>query len=126
MKLNVVCSIALLAGYVLIMESSFADSRENCSQRRVGISRQLEQAEAADNVYRVAGLQQALANVERYCREPSADEDRSINIQKAEAEVRRRQNHLKAARQYGDVKVIKKHEARLARAEAKLRSVLNE
>ncbi|MGN4047497.1 DUF1090 domain-containing protein [Pseudomonas sp. SM4] len=126
MKLNVVCSIALLAGCVLIMESSFADSRENCSQRRVGISRQLEQAEAADNVYRVAGLQQALANVERYCREPSADEDRSINIQKAEAEVRRRQNHLKAARQYGDVKVIKKHEARLARAEAKLRSVLNE
>ncbi len=126
MKLNVVCSIALLAGCVLIMKNSFADSRDNCSQRRAGISRQLEQAEAADNVYRVAGLQQALANVERYCREPSADEDRSINIQKAEAEVRRRQNHLKAARQYGDVKVIKKHEARLARAEAKLRSVLNE
>jgi hypothetical protein len=126
MKLNVVCSIALLAGCVLIMENSFADSRENCSQRRDGISRQLEQAEAADNVYRVAGLQQALANVERYCRETSADEDRSINIQKAEAEVRRRQNHLKAARQYGDVKVIKKHEARLARAEAKLRNVLNE
>jgi hypothetical protein len=126
MKLNVVCSIALLTGCFSITESSFADSRENCSQRRAGISRQLEQAKAADNVYRVAGLQQALANVERYCREPSADDDRSRSIQKAEAEVRRRQNHLKAARQYGDVKVIKKHEARLARAEARLRSVLNE
>ena len=49
-----------------------------------------------------------------------------VEIEKAEAEVRRRQNYLKAARQYGDVKVIRKQEARLKRAQTKLQKLLDE
>jgi hypothetical protein len=109
-----------------MIDRSFADSRESCAQRRAELLRQIDLAEATDNVYRKTGLEQALANVERYCLEPSAEDDHERAIQKAEAEVRRRQNHLKAARQYGDVKVIKKHEAKLERAEAKLKRLVNE
>jgi hypothetical protein len=113
-------------GSVLIIDSSWAGARESCAQRRAELVLQIERAEAADNVYRQSGLEQALANVERYCQEPSAQDDRSSAIQKAEAEVRRRQNHLKAARQYGDVKVIKKQEARLERAQTKLQRLMDE
>lgn len=126
MKLGIFCSLTLTVSCFLFAECSFADSRQSCAERRIELVRQIERAEAADNVYRKAGLEQALANVERYCREPSAEDDHERAIQKAEAEVRRRQNHLKAARQYGDVKVVKKHEARLERAESRLQRLLNE
>ncbi|WRH93419.1 DUF1090 domain-containing protein [Pseudomonas fluorescens] len=120
------CNLALLIGSVLIIDSSWAGARESCAQRRAELVFQIERADKADNVYRKSGLEQALANVERYCREPSAQDDRSITIEKAEAEVRRRQNYLKAARQYGDVKVIKKQEARLERAQTKLQKLMDE
>lgn len=126
MKLSIFCSLMLAVSCFLIVERSFADSRQSCADRRIELVRQIERADAADNVYRKAGLEQALANVERYCRESSAKDDHERAIQKAEAEVRRRQNHLKAARQYGDVKVIKKHEARLERAEAKLQALVDD
>lgn len=126
MKLSHFCSLSLAVSGVFIIENSFADSRQSCAERRAELIRQIDRAEAADNVYRQAGLEQALANVERYCREPAAEDDHSRAIRKAEAEVRRRQNHLKAARQYGDVKVIKKHEARLERAEEKLQRLVDE
>jgi hypothetical protein len=100
--------LSLLMGSVLIIDSSWAGARESCAQRRAELVLQIERAEAADNVYRKSGLEQALANVERYCQETSAQDDRSSAIQKAAAEVRRRQNYLDAARQYGDMKVIKK------------------
>lgn len=118
--------MALLIGCVLIIDSSRGDSRESCAQRRAELVFQIERADKADNVYRKSGLEQALANVERNCREPSAQDDRSSAIEKAEAEVRRRQNYLKAARQYGDVKVIKKQEARLERAQTKLQRLMDE
>jgi hypothetical protein len=115
-----------LVGGVFIIDSSWAGARESCAQRRAELVFQIERADRADNVYRKSGLEQALANVERYCREPSAQDDRLSAIQKAEAEVRRRQNYLKAARQYGDVKVIKKQEARLERAQTKLQRLMDE
>lgn len=126
MKPSLFCSLSLAVSCVLIIDRSFADARQSCAPRRAELVRQIERANAADNVYRKAGLEQALANVERYCREPSVEDDHEKAIQKAEAEIRRRQNHLKAARQYGDVKVIKKQEARLERAEAKLQRLVNE
>jgi uncharacterized membrane protein YccC len=113
-------------GSVLIIDSSWAGARESCAQRRAELVLQIERAEAADNVYRMSGLEQALANVERYCQETSAQDDRSSAIQKAAAEVRRRQNYLDAARQYGDMKVIKKQEARLERAQTKLQKLMDE
>lgn len=126
MKLSLLWSLTLAVSAVLIVDRSFADSRQSCAERRGELIRQIERADAADNIYRKAGLEQALANVERYCREPSLEDEHERAIQKAEAEVRRRQNHLKAARQYGDVKVIQKHEARLERAEAKLQRLMDE
>ncbi|WP_322846080.1 DUF1090 family protein [Pseudomonas sp. B33.4] len=110
----------------MIIDSSWAGAGESCAQRRAELVLQIEHAEAADNVYRQSGLEQALANVERYCQEPSAQDDRSSAIQKAAAEVRRRQNYLDAARQYGDVKVIKKQEARFERAQTKLQKLMDE
>jgi len=119
-------NLSLLVGGVFIIDSSWAGARESCAQRRAELVFQIERADRADNVYRKSGLEQAIANVERYCREPSAQDDRLSAIQKAEAEVRRRQNYLKAARQYGDVKVIKKQEARLERAQTKLQKLMDE
>ncbi|WP_456024619.1 DUF1090 family protein [Pseudomonas protegens] len=110
----------------MIFDSSWASARESCAQRRAELVLQIERAEAADNVYRKSGLEQALANVERYCQEPSAQDDRSSAVQKAAAEVRRRQNYLDAARQYGDVKVIKKQQTRLERAQTKLQKLMDE
>jgi hypothetical protein len=126
MKFSLFWSLTLAVSAVFIIDRSFADSRQSCAERRGELIRQIERADAADNIYRKAGLEQALANVERYCREPSLEDEHERAIQKAEAEVRRRQNHLKAARQYGDVKVIQKHEARLERAEAKLQRLMDE
>lgn len=126
MKFSLLWSLTLAVSAGLIVDRSFADSRQSCAERRGELIRQIERADAADNIYRKAGLEQALANVERYCREPSLEDEHERAIQKAEAEVRRRQNHLKAARQYGDVKVIQKHEARLERAEAKLQRLMDE
>lgn len=126
MKFSLFWSLILAVSAVFIIDRSFADSRQSCAERRGELIRQIERADAADNIYRKAGLEQALANVERYCREPSLEDEHERAIQKAEAEVRRRQNHLKAARQYGDVKVIQKHEARLERAEAKLQRLMDE
>jgi len=119
-------SLFLLVGGVFIIDNSWAGARESCAQRRAELVFQIERADKADNVYRKSGLEQALANVERYCREPSVQDDRSNTIEKAEAEVRRRQNYLKAARQYGDVKVIRKQEARLERAQTKLQKLMDE
>jgi hypothetical protein len=119
-------NLSLLVGGVLIIDSSWAVARESCAQRHAELVFQIERADKSDNVYRKSGLEQALANVERYCREPSAQDDRSSAIEKTEAEVRRRQNYLKAARQYGDVKVIKKQEARLERAQTKLQRLMDE
>lgn len=118
--------LSLLMGSVLIIDGSWAGARESCAQRRAELVLQIERAEAADNVYRTSGLKQALANVERYCQEPSAQDDRSSALQKAAAEVRRRQSYLQAARRYGDVKVIKKQEARLERAQTKLQKLMDE
>jgi hypothetical protein len=126
MKFSLFWSLILAVSAVFIIDRSFADSRQSCAERREELIRQIERADAADNIYRKAGLEQALANVERYCREPSLEDEHERAIQKAEAEVRRRQNHLKAARQYGDVKVIQKQEARLERAEAKLQRLMDE
>ncbi len=126
MRSTLLWNLSLLVGGVLIIDSSCAGARESCAQRRAELVFQIERADEADNVYRKSGLEQALANVERYCREPSAQDDRSSAIEKAEAEVRRRQNYLKAARQYGDVKVIKKQEARLERAQTKLQELMDE
>ncbi len=126
MKFSLFWSLTLAVSAVFIIDRSFADSRQSCAERRGELIRQIERADAADNIYRKAGLEQALANVERYCREPSLEDEHERAIQKAEAEVRRRQNHLKAARQYGDVKVIQKQEARLERAEAKLQRLMDE
>lgn len=126
MRSTLLWNLSLLVGGVLIIDSSWGGARENCAQRRAELVFQIERADKADNVYRKSGLEQALANVERYCREPSAQDDRSSAIEKAEAEVRRRQNYLKAARQYGDVKVIKKQEARLERAQTKLQKLMDE
>ncbi|QAX83657.1 DUF1090 domain-containing protein [Pseudomonas sp. DTU12.3] len=126
MRSALLLSICLSVSCVLIVDSSLAGGPENCAERRLEILRQIDRADAANNAYRQMGLEQALANVERYCREPAVDEEQKGAIKQAEAEVRRRQNHLKAARQYGDVKVIKKHEARLERAEARLLRLTNE
>ncbi|EJM07783.1 Protein of unknown function (DUF1090) [Pseudomonas sp. GM24] len=126
MRSSLLWNLSLLIGSVLIIDSSRADSRESCAQRRAELVLQIERADKADNIYRKSGLERALANVERYCQEPSAQDDRSSSIQKAEAEVRRRQNYLEAARQYGDVKVIKNQEARLERAQTKLQKLMDE
>ena len=126
MRSALLWNLSLLVGGVLIIDSSWAVARESCAQRHAELVFQIERADKSDNVYRKSGLEQALANVERYCREPSAQDDRSSAIEKAEAEVRRRQNYLKAARQYGDVKVIKKQEARLERAQTKLQKLMDE
>lgn len=128
MSPSLFCNLSLLFGSVLIVDSSWAGARESCAQRRAELVFQIERAEAAGNVYRKFGLEQALANVERYCQEPSAQDDRSSAMQKAEAEaeVRRRQNYLEAARQYGDVKIIRKQEARLERAQTKLQKLMDE
>ncbi len=126
MRPNLFCNLSLLIVSVLIIDSAWAGVRESCAQRRAELLLQIERAEAADSVYRKSGLEQALANVERHCQEPSAQDDRSSAIQKAAAEVRRRQNFLEAARQYGDVKVIKKQEARLERAQTKLQRLMDE
>lgn len=126
MSPSLFCNLSLLFGSVLIVDSSWAGARESCAQRRAELVFQIERAEAAGNVYRKSGLEQALANVERYCQEPSAQDDRSSAMQKAEAEVRRRQNYLEAARQYGDVKIIRKQEARLERAQTKLQKLMDE
>ncbi|MFI8224797.1 DUF1090 domain-containing protein [Pseudomonas sp. NPDC085632] len=126
MRPSLFCNLSLLIGSVLIIDISSAGARESCAQRRAELVFQIERAEAADNVYRQSGLEQALANVERYCQEPSAQDDRSSAMQKAEAEVRRRQNYLEAARQYGDVKVIRQQEARLERAQTKLQKLMDE
>ncbi len=126
MRPSLFCNLYLLIGSVLISDSSWASARESCAQRRAELVFQIERAEARDNVYRKSGLEQALANVERYCQEPSAQDDHSSAMQKAEAEVRRRQSYLEAARQYGDVKVIRKQEARLKLAQTKLQKLLDE
>jgi hypothetical protein len=126
MSPSLFCNLSLLIGSVLLIDSSWAGSRESCAQRRAELVFQIERAEATGNVYRQSGLEQALANVERYCQEPLAQDDRSSAMQKAEAEVRRRQNYLEAARQYGDVKIIRKQEARLERAQTKLQKLMDE
>ena len=113
--------LILTAMGLLPLAPALAGSRDyGCRQKEERLERNLALARAANNPWRVAGLEKALEEVRRNCTEPRPQAKNDSKILDKEEKVRERQLELEKARAGGDAKKIAKREKKLREAQAEL------
>lgn len=117
--------LALTAGYTTV-----ASAAVNCDAKRSAIEFQIEQAQKYGNVYKVAGLKRALAEVNTWCTDTGLAANAQQKVTKLEkklsekqADVREIQNDLRAAKAKGDQKKILKLQKKVADKKADVQKI---
>jgi hypothetical protein len=72
--------------------SHASDQTQNCEQRKASLQRQMSYAQEYDNKYEIAGLERAITEVKRHCRD-------SVSRNGNTEEIRRREREVKQLRQ---------------------------
>ncbi|MFI8745771.1 DUF1090 domain-containing protein [Pseudomonas sp. NPDC077186] len=113
--------LSLLALLVASTAFSFADSGVGgCAAKRQALQEKIEIARQHDNRSQLAGLQQALAQVEAHCRDGALQAKRLDEVNAARQEIEQREMDLRDALSKGDPDKIAKRQAKLAEARAEL------
>lgn len=115
---------AVFAACALMATASFAaeqaPSLQGCAAKRQDISSQIEQAKAAGNSNRQAGLEKALSEVTANCTEASLLKEQEKKVLDAKREVSTRQTDLDKAMKKGDPERINKRKDKLAESRKEL------
>lgn len=93
---------------------------DSCDAKRSAIERELTYARGYNNVYRVRGLEKALAEVNTHCSDASIRADLEEDLLDAEEEVREREEDLREAQAKGNPKKIARKQEKLDKAQAEL------
>lgn len=117
--------LALTAGY-----ASVASAAINCDAKRAAIEFQIEQAQKYGNVYKVAGLKRALAEINTLCSDSGLIANAQQKVTKLEKklaekqeDVREVQDELRAAKAKGDQKKITKLTKKVADKKADVQKI---
>lgn len=107
-------SVLLLAGQAQGSEAV------GCKARHQAVTDQLAIARAHDNKDQVAGLEQALRNIETHCTDAGLVEEQLQRVAKQKEEVEERLGDLQSARVSGKPDKIAKKQAKLEESQAEL------
>lgn len=107
-------SVLLLAGQAQGSEAV------GCKARHQAVTDQLVFARAHDNKDQVAGLEQALRNIEAHCTDAGLVEEQLQRVAKQREEVEERLADLQSARVSGKPDKIAKKQAKLEESQAEL------
>jgi hypothetical protein len=88
-----------------------------CAAKWQDLTQQIQQARAAGNTQREAGLQKALKENQANCTDASLTKERQKKVASAQREVDEREADLKKAQVKGDQKNIDKRKEKLANAQ---------
>ena len=79
----------------LILFSGHSQAAESCNARRVSLERELHIAQQYSNAEKIAGLQDALNNVNRYCTKESVRADTQHEVQKLHSRIQDKQQEIR-------------------------------
>lgn len=113
---------SILAGllYSLMVSGVMANGYEGCEYKRQNLERQIDYAQAHNNTHRVAGLQEALRQVNEHCTDNQLRKRKENKVADKQRKVAERQRELEQARETGERKKISKKQKRLDEALAEL------
>ncbi|EAA2983817.1 DUF1090 domain-containing protein [Salmonella enterica subsp. diarizonae] len=97
-----------------------ANGYEGCEYKRQNLERQIDYAQAHNNTHRVAGLQEALSQVNEHCSDNQLRKRKENKVADKQRKVAERQRELEQARETGERKKIAKKQKRLDEALAEL------
>ncbi|MNH08975.1 hypothetical protein D3C78_1154690 [compost metagenome] len=107
-------SMLLLAG------QAYGSEEISCKAQHQAVTEQLVFAKAHDNGAQVAGLEQALRNIEAHCTDAGLLKEQQQEVAKQKEEVSERLLDLQNARVSGKPDKIAKKQAKLEEAQAEL------
>ncbi|EFS2651693.1 DUF1090 domain-containing protein [Salmonella enterica] len=114
--------VGILAGllYSLMVSDVMANGYEGCEYKRQNLERQIDYAQAHNNIHRVAGLQEALRQVNEHCTDKQLLKRKERKVAEKQQKVAERQRELEQARISGKSKKIADRQAKLAEAQEEL------
>ena len=113
-------SMLLLAG------QAYGSQQVGCKARQQAVADQLVFAKAHNNADQIAGLEQALRNIEAYCTDDGLFKEQQQRVAKLKEQVNERLLELQNARVSGKPDKIAKKQAKLEEAQAKLLAAQSE
>lgn len=93
-------SVTILIGlcYFFTTSSVMANDYEGCEYKRQNLERQIDYARAHNNTHRVAGLQEALRQVNEHCTDNQLLKQKENKVAEKQRKVTKRQYELEQAR----------------------------
>ncbi|QMN53899.1 DUF1090 domain-containing protein [Citrobacter freundii] len=119
-QLFIFCTITLLSGM------AHAKLSIGCTEKKDEVKNQIAYAKAHNNTHQIAGLQEALHNIEEHCTESQLLKQHQLKIEEKSKKVAERQAELEQASETGDNKKISQKQKKLERAREELRDAQNE
>ncbi|MDM5076203.1 DUF1090 domain-containing protein [Aeromonas media] len=107
-------------GLLLLAGQAYGSENVGCKARHQAVTEQLAFARAHDNAQQVAGLEQALRNIETHCTDAGLFEEQQEKVAKQKQEVEERLADLQSARVSGKPDKIAKKQAKLEASQAEL------
>ncbi|WP_158781474.1 DUF1090 domain-containing protein [Pantoea sp. BAV 3049] len=98
-----------------------ASAATGCLAKKQEIEQQIQWAQQQGNTHRVAGLEQALSEVNDHCTESGLEKQRQEKVNEKTLKVREREEDLAEAQTKGDQQKISKQQRKLEEAREELR-----
>ncbi|EBP0140294.1 DUF1090 domain-containing protein [Salmonella enterica] len=114
--------VSILAGllYSFMVSGVMANGYEGCEYKRQHLERQIDYARAHNNTHRVAGLQEALRQVNEHCTDNQLLKRKENKVADKQRKVAERQRELEQARVSGKREKIANKQAKLDEAREEL------
>ncbi|ECA3795024.1 DUF1090 domain-containing protein [Salmonella enterica subsp. enterica] len=93
---------------------------EGCEYKRQHLERQIDYAQAHNNYHRVAGMQEALRQVDEHCTDNQLRRRKETKVAEKQRKVKERQRELEQARASGKREKIANKQAKLDEAREEL------
>ena len=107
-------------GLLLLAGQAYGSENVGCKARHQAVTEQLAFARAHDNAQQVAGLEQALRNIETHCTDAGLIKEQQEKVAKQKQEVEERLADLQSARVSGKPDKIAKKQVKLEESQAEL------
>lgn len=107
-------------GLLLLAGQAYGSESVGCKAKHQAVTEQLAFARAHDNAERVAGLEQALRNLEAHCTDAGLLEEQRQRVAKLQEEVEARLADLQSARVAGKPDKIARKQAKLEASQTAL------
>lgn len=116
-----ILSVTILAGlcYSFMVSDAIA-GYEGCEYKRQHLERQIDYAQEHNNYHRVAGLQEALRQVDEHCTDNQLRRRKETKVAEKQRKVKERQQELEQARASGKREKIANKQAKLDEAREEL------